>query len=317
MTSRKQDKKQNKKQDTEQDTEQDTNNDNLFEDLTDAILASMLTDADLIKFIDSNHAYTWDEETLLWKQMNSNQQINTMVCEILKPIIEARREALMKQMTEVKFGEDAKLTRIQNALKQCKSLGSASKIKNVISMAGRSVVSDDFFNQKSLTKSILPVRNGYCLDLITLEKRKRKKRDYFTFEYDADLTEKTKDAEGFLREFCPKKDKDTYTYLTEVLGYCLTPWNFMKSFFVFYGESGDNGKSVLLNIMEKLMGSHLYTSVDKKMFCQIKNNGGATPELCQCIGKFLGTFGETTSDLLDETTIKMITGDDTITVRQL
>ena len=117
MTSRKQDKKQ------------DTNNVNLYEDLTDAILASMLTDADLIKFIDSNHAYTWDEETLLWKQMNSNQQINTMVCEILKPIIEARREALMKQMTEVKFGEDAKLTRIQNALKQCKSLGSASKIK--------------------------------------------------------------------------------------------------------------------------------------------------------------------------------------------
>ena len=54
MTSRKQDKKQNKKQDTEQDTEKDTNNVNLYEDLTDAILASMLTDADLIKFIDSN-----------------------------------------------------------------------------------------------------------------------------------------------------------------------------------------------------------------------------------------------------------------------
>ncbi len=69
--------------------------------------------------------------------------------------------------------------------------------------------------------------------------------------------------------------------------------------------------------MEKLMGSHLDTSVDEKMFCQLKNNGGATPELCQCIGKFLGAFGETTSHLLDGTTIKMITGDDTITVRQL
>ncbi len=135
-------------------------------------------------------------------------------------------------------------------------------------MAGRSVVSDDFVNQKTLTKNILPVRNGYCLDLITLEKRKRKNKDYITFKYDTDLTEKTKDAEGILREFCPKKDKDTYTYLTEVLGYCLTPWNFMKSVFVFYGESGDNGKSVLLNIMEKLMGSHLYTSVDKR--CSVK-----------------------------------------------
>ena len=91
----------------------------------------MLTDADLIKFIDSNHAYTWDEETLLWKQMNSNQQINTMVCEILKPIIEARREALMQLIKEVKIGEELKLMRIKDALKQCKSLGSASKIKKM------------------------------------------------------------------------------------------------------------------------------------------------------------------------------------------
>ncbi len=101
---------------------------NLFEDLTDAMLASMLTDADLIKFIDSNYANTWDEETPLLKQMNSNQQINIMVCEIVKLIIEARKEALMKQMSEVKFGEEIKLMRINNALKKCKSLGSASKI---------------------------------------------------------------------------------------------------------------------------------------------------------------------------------------------
>ncbi len=51
--------------------------------------------------------------------MNSNQQINTMVCEILKPIIEARREALMQLIKEVKFGEELKLMRIKDALKKC------------------------------------------------------------------------------------------------------------------------------------------------------------------------------------------------------
>jgi hypothetical protein len=61
--------------------------------------------------------------------MNSNRQINRKVCGILKPMIEARREALMKQMTEVKLEKDAKLTRYQNALKQCKSLSCASKKK--------------------------------------------------------------------------------------------------------------------------------------------------------------------------------------------
>ena len=53
------------------------------------------------------------------------------------------------------------------------------------------------------------------------------------------------------------------------------------------------------------------------MFTQMKHSGGATPELCQCVGKWLGTYGETTNELLDDTTIKMITGQDTITIRPL
>ena len=36
-----------------------------------------------------------------------------------------------------------------------------------------------------------------------------------------------------------------------------------------------------------------------------------------CLNKFCGTYGESTSALLDETTIKMITGDDTIAIRRL
>ena len=49
----------------------------------------------------------------------------------------------------------------------------------------------------------------------------------------------------------------------------------------------------------------------------MKSSNGATPELCQCLDKFVGTFGESTDALLDETIIKMITGNDSITVRQL
>ena len=290
----------------------------LFKELDDKTLATMLQESDMIRFIDSNHAYSWDEDTLLWAPINSKQQINTIVCEILEPIIEERKKSLQKLKVEaMEDNDDSKIVRISKALKQCQSIGSATKVKNIKCMAGRSVVSQEFFNKKTITQNLLPIRNGYCLDLVTLEKRKRKKSDYFTFETNNDLTENTKDAEKFLKQYCPNKDNDTYTYLTEILGYCITPWNFMKSFFVFYGESGDNGKSALLNIMEKIMGNNLYTSVDKKMFTQMKHSGGATPELCQCVGKWLGTYGETTNELLDDTIIKMITGQDTITIRPL
>ena len=68
----------------------------LFEELDDAKLATMLQENDMIRFIDSNHAYSWNEETLLWTPIKSKQQINTIVCEILAPIIEKRREVLNK-----------------------------------------------------------------------------------------------------------------------------------------------------------------------------------------------------------------------------
>ena len=224
----------------------------LFEELDDAKLATMLQENDMIRFIDSNHAYSWNEETLLWTPINSKQQINTIVCEILAPIIEKRREALNKAYYKCKPEDTSKKDAIYRALKNNKSIGSATKVKNIISMAGKSVVSKDFFNTK-IMKNLLPIRNGYCLDIVSLKKIKRKKTDYFTFETDNDLSENTKEAEAFLKKYCPDKDNDTYNYLTDILGYCCTPWNFMKSFFIFNGE-GDNGKSLLLAIMEKILG---------------------------------------------------------------
>jgi hypothetical protein len=174
----------------------------LFKELDDATLATMLQESDMSRFIDSNHAYSWDEDTL--------QQINTMVCEILEPIIEERKKALQKLKIEaMEDNDDTKIVRIAKALKQCQSMGSATKVKNIIAMAGRSVVSQEFFNKKTLTQNLLPIRKGYCLDLVTLEKRKREKNDYFTFETNNDLTENTKDAEAFLKQYCPKKEHDT------------------------------------------------------------------------------------------------------------
>jgi P4 family phage/plasmid primase-like protien len=166
-----------------------------------------------------------------------------------------------------------------------------------------------------MTENLLPIRNGYVLNIVSLEKRKRLKNDFFTYELDSDISKNTKDAESFIKQVCPKDDDDAYTYLTEILGYCLTSWNFMKCFFVFYGQEGDNGKSILLNIMEKIMGQ-LMTPVATKMFLAMKKDG-ATPELMQCIGKNLGTYAETSDAYLDDNIIKMITGGDSISIRQL
>ena len=72
-----------------------------------------------------------------------------------------------------------------------------------------------------------------------------------------------------------------------------------------------------MKVMEAILGQ-LYTSVQESLFVDCKKAGsGPTTALTQCLDTFCGTYGESTSALLDETTIKMITGDDTITIRRL
>ena len=127
-------------------TKQTKTNVDLYKELDEIKLATILQKSDMIRFIDSNHAYAWNKETLLWTPINSKQQINTMVCEILSPILEKRTELLWKEYAQRdKDGKD----RLFNVIKSNKSIGSATKVKNIICMAGRSVVNEDFFNQKT------------------------------------------------------------------------------------------------------------------------------------------------------------------------
>ena len=206
-------------------------------------------------------------------------------------------------------------------IKQTKShtntIESSRKLGTIFKACGDIMVRPALFNSKIYTESLLPISDNKCIDLTNCKIRERQKDDYFTFALDLSLSENTKDAERFLRSYCPQDDEDTYKYLLDILSYCITPWNFLKKFFVFHGESGDNGKSKLMKVMEAIMGQ-LYTSVQESLFVDCKKAGsGPTTALTQCLNTFCGTYGESTSALLDETTIKMITGDDTITIRRL
>ncbi len=89
---------------------------------------NMLQENDMIRFIVSNHAYSWNEETLLWTPINSKQQINKIVCEILAPIIGKRREVLNKAYYKCKPEDMSKKDAIYRALIKIKSIGFATKV---------------------------------------------------------------------------------------------------------------------------------------------------------------------------------------------
>jgi putative DNA primase/helicase len=112
-----------------------------------------------------------------------------------------------------------------------------------------------------------------------------------------------------------KGDQSLITYLKKVFGYCLTGQTSEQVMFFFCGR-GANGKSTLISVLQKLTGT--YSCQINADTLLVKNTRGIRNDLAR-----LGTarvacaseadFGEQ----LSESTIKQITGGDTIVARFL
>ena len=307
-------------------------------ELSDMDCANMLNKSGVVKITcvkqSEPRMFVYNEKTQLWELKESMPKVNKAIHTILKEVadkklaqlsilLNSKRENTPPKTNKNGFKESIfaghhEMTKeMKDCKKAVKSLGSTNKLQNIFKSAGDCMCSESEFNKKMLTDNLIPIRTG-CIDLATLEERPRTKEDMFNFYLDVAMTDKTEDAEKFLRPYCPENDEDTYKYLLDCLCYMITPWNFLKKFFILSGEEGNNGKSILMKVLKAMMGD-LYTSVNKGLFTQMKGGGGdgATTNLNQCIGKFMGVYGESTSEHLDETIVKMITGDDYISFRRM
>ena len=266
--------------------------------------------------------FVWNKDTLLWEPKENIPKILTAIYRLLVPGFQEKLDQANTKLATLMaqgFATDD-VNKCQKALetarKKVVGLGSANKLQNIFRSCGKCMVIETDFNKKLTTESLLPIKKN-VINLKTLEQRPRTKQDMFNFTLNYDMTEDTKDAEEFLKDLCPKDDEDTYQNLLDCLSYMITPWNFLKKFFVFWGPDGNNGKSALMSVLECMLGD-LYTSVSEDLFTEKTTSAGAaTPALTQCVNKFVGVYGETKKALLNENTIKMITGDDTITYRKL
>ena len=265
--------------------------------------------------------YMWNETNTLWEPLEGIPKINTALHDLLVPTLEKQIKDAHQKLNQLAADNESEIitkgrAAPMKAEKNLVNLGSTNKLQNIFKSCGKCVVSETEFNAKMQTHNLLPIKTG-VINLVTLKERPRTKDDMFSFYMDVEMTDDTAQAEDFLHQYCPADDEDTYKYLLDSLSYMITPWNFLKKFFVFWGPNGNNGKSALMGILEQMM-VELYTSVDEDLFTEKnKSSGAATPAINQCINKFVGVYGETKNALLNENTIKMITGDDTITYRKL
>lgn len=158
-------------------------------------------------------------------------------------------------------------------------------------------------------------------DLKGREFREAKLEDYITYStnysyipYDKDNAV-IKDIYKFLKEIIPNDAVRVYTL--KVLGRMLLGIPDEK-FYMWTGLEGSNGKSTLINLLERTLGDYAIACDTSLLTNKRAGSSSATPDLFEMRGKRGVFFQEPeNSDRLRTGVMKQLTGGDTIKAREL
>ena len=120
----------------------------------------------------------------------------------------------------------------------------------------------------------------------------------------------------FIKRILP--DPELRTFLQTWFGYCLTGLT-SEQVLVFCHGKGANGKSTLLNVVARVMGSYATTlPFQSLLYNEYKGGGDASPDLARLPGaRFVTASEPETGSRFSESMLKSLTGGDTLLVRHL
>lgn len=263
--------------------------------------------------------YIYNRESKLWVK-TAAAQIQNMIPSLLEKIIMKYRAHQSNKQSECKDKtEREKIEKsIEELSKLLKSVRNAKHARDVFSLAKTKVYNPDFFMKLNTDKYLLPILGGKCVDLKTGHTVTRRKEHMFSFECNVRMGDaKCKKVKKFFNDIM-RDDKEKIAYLQKVMGYWITGDTSMRSLFILWGI-GQNGKSIILQILEAILGQFSVT-VSKDVFIKSASSnrhaGAATPHLIPLVGARFASFSETEiKEKLNEGTLKMLTGNDTISAR--
>ncbi len=120
---------------------------------------------------------------------------------------------------------------------------------------------------------------------------------------------------GFL-EMAFQGDKGLIRYFQKIMGYCLTSDTSEKCFFICYGPGGNNGKSLIINIMRGIIGTDYCTQIASETLMAKKNQYAIRTDLVRLQGYRFASASETDRRYqFDEGLVKSLSGCDVVTAR--
>ena len=275
--------------------------------------------------ITNDQPIMWSATTLLWEEVTENDVRNvllTTIKDLAKAHLEEHQGLYQEFVTE--HGDDQRkmdaavkgrfkdvsanykrLMRVLDYFRYYKNTKGAWNVLRYLCKA------DDFLPNKSPHE--LPLAHGLVLDLKKGETRPRVQTDLWTFECPVSYldNEPIDKAEEFFTDVCVGVDKRTslayVEFLQKVLGYCMTGETSERFLFVIFGD-GTNGKTVLLRVLEAILGP-LFTPLDRKVLLETRSSSSHSAELIPLKFARIGSLSETEDDgKLNETQVKRLSG---------
>lgn len=234
-------------------------------------------------------------------------------------------ETLDHEIDELKGAEKKKKQKdkkiIDKQLKHvsdiCISLETSSFIDNVAKEAGFMMINPEFEEIINKNPNLIAFKNG-ILDLNTMTLREGLPSDLLTITAGIDYDPKPPhigEVKKFLAEILPNKAVRDYTLY--YLASCLYGENDQQKLVVMTGEGG-NGKSLLIKLIEQVMGDYMGTLDVAYVTQKRAHSSKASPEVLSLRHKRIGIIQEPDkNDVLNMGIVKQLTGNDNVVARPL
>ena len=268
--------------------------------------------------------YIFNDYNKLWEHKTENLLMDI----IANPLINLTErfisilEKSIHEADDTKFKSDREIM-LKKIIKVRQELGKSPFIKKIIEWLRNNVYDNKFINKINKISHLLPINNNLVMNLRSGQSTIRLKTHYFTFSCNVSYGNHS-DENGNIPDHMAEI-KQFYLdiaggnillcKLYQVLfGLCLTG-EMEKLIFIIYGK-GNNGKSLMMRILKKILGSPFYETLNKAIFIEAKGNSSAnahTSYLQGIMESRVGVAGEVTeNDKLHTALLKSISGCDSI-----
>ena len=264
--------------------------------------------------IKNKYGYIWNSETCLYDE----------ICEgiIIPKISNVLQELVNLMIIAVRNNDVLDEKDIENKVKDLTHkkflFGSTTTTKNVYNFLFSLYLDDKKVLMFDNMENIIAIQNKQIINLKTGKIENRTTDHLFTKEQNNTYLGKgdqfsPKTKQFFMELSCNNDDK--YNLLRLVFGSSITSDVMMKCFFILYG-AGDNGKSLLLSIMEIIFHNQ-FLAISPTLLFSEKKDKVSNVSYGSLIGKTIGCCGEPDLKYINGAIIKSLTGGDAVEGKKL